>query len=289
VSKSLKLEVALKFRTALLALVGVAASTAAIAADLPTRKAPPAPVPVIAPWSWTGFYVGGYVGGTFGSANWSDTGGSFGNGFGCGSSLCSFDGSGNSGTHAGFTGGGYVGANYQFNQFVIGIEGEFGYSGINSNGTSFSGNQVDGWGNLFPFSATSKFNDTAVGRLRGRLGYAVEPQLLLYVAGGWTWTNTNTSLSGFCCGTNGLLPLNNPVGPIPSAFFNLSDNKSLDGWNIGAGAEYAFTPNWIARIEYIYDGFSKINYGYNFNSVFADNRNVGLNINTIRAGLEYKF
>ena len=72
-------------------------------------------------------------------------------------------------------------------------------------------------------------------------------------------------------------------------------NKSLDGWNIGVGGEYAFTPNWIARIEYIYDGFSKIDYGYNYNftdrgsQIFNDNRNVGLNINTIRVGLEYKF
>jgi outer membrane immunogenic protein len=298
-SNSLKLEVALKLRTALLALAGVAASTAAIAADLPTRKEPPAPIPVVAPWSWTGFYVGGYVGGTFGSANWSDAGGSFGNGFGCGTLAvpagCGFNG-GNSGTQAGFTGGGYVGANYQFNQFVIGIEGEFGYSGINSNGTTISGNGIDTFGNLYPYSVTSKFSDTGVGRLRGRLGYAVEPQLLLYVAGGWTWTNTNSSLNGYCCGTAGLLPITTPpsnVGAIPSSFFNISDNKSLDGWNIGVGAEYAFTPNWIARIEYIYDGFSNINYGYNFgsgsSSVFADNRSVGLNINTIRAGLEYKF
>ena len=76
----------------------------------------------------------GYVGGTFGSANWHDDGGSFGNGFGCGTLLapaaCNFDGGGNSGTKAAFTGGGYVGYNYQFGQWVIGIEGEFGYLGI---------------------------------------------------------------------------------------------------------------------------------------------------------------
>jgi outer membrane immunogenic protein len=309
VSKSLKLEVALKLRTALLALAGVAASTAAIAADLPTRKEPMAPVPVVAPWSWTGFYLGGYVGGTFGSANWHDDGGTFGNGFGCGTILlpaaCNFDGGGNSGTKAAFTGGGYVGYNYQFGQWVIGIEGEFGYLGIGNSGTTVSGSQIDTFGNLYPFSATANFNDHEIARVRGRLGYAVEPQLLLYVAGGWSWTETNASLSGFCCGTNGLLPLADPtttpptvpVGFIPSSFFSQSSNRGIDGWNIGVGAEYAFTPNWIARIEYIYDGFSNINEGFNFfpssgsssSAFFNDNRHVGLNVNTIRVGLEYKF
>ena len=274
-SKSLKLEVALKLRSALLALAGIAASSAAIAADLPTRKEPPAPMPVIAPWSWTGFYVGGYLGGTFGSANWNDDGYSY------GGSHYYWGNGGNSSTQAGFTGGGYVGANYQWSQFVIGIEGEYGYSGLNANGSNFSGN-VGGIGPYAGnYSLTSKFSNTGVGRLRGRLGYAIQPQMLLYVAGGWTFANSNTSLDGFCCGGN--------ISPTTPHYFSLSDNKSLDGWNIGVGGEYAFTPNWIARIEYIYDGFSKINYGYNYNTTFHDNRDVGLNINTIRVGLEYKF
>ena len=264
----------MKLRTALLALAGVAASTAAIAADLPTRKEPPAPIPVVAPWSWTGFYVGGYLGGTFGSANWSD------GGYNDGSYTYYYGNGGNSSTQSGFTGGGYVGANYQFSQFVIGIEGEFGYSGINSSGTNFAGTLVGGPLDGYGYNLTSKFSDTGVGRLRGRLGYAIEPQMLLYVAGGWTWANTNTSLSGSYT-SPGILG--------STTYFNVGDNKSLDGWNIGVGGEYAFTPNWIARIEYIYDGFSKIDYGYNYNSYFNDHRDVGLNINTIRVGLEYKF
>ena len=269
----------MKLRTALLALAGVAASTAAFAADLPTRKEPPAPMPVVAPWSWTGFYVGGYLGGTFGSANWNDGGYNYGS-----NNYYYFGNGGNSNTQSGFTGGGYVGANYQFSQFVIGLEGEFGYSGINANGTNFAGTLPDS-GPLggYSYNLTSKFSDTGVGRLRGRLGYAIEPQMLLYVAGGWTWANTNTSLSGS-------LNDNYPTPALGTInYFNVGQNKSLDGWNIGVGGEYAFTPNWIARIEYIYDGFSKINYGYNYNSYFADNRDVGLNINTIRVGLEYKF
>jgi len=248
-----------KLRTALLAgVASLAASTAAFAADLPTRKEPPAPIPVVAPWSWTGFYIGGYIGGSFGSANWNDP---------------FFGGTSNSNTHSGFVGGGLVGYNYQINQFVLGIEGEYGYNGTGANGINFGG--VDVAGN--PFSLTQKFNDTGVARVRGRLGYAVEPQMLLYVAGGWTWMNTNSSLSGYCCGFG-------PLNP-----FSVSHNQSIDGWNIGVGGEYAFTPNWIARLEYIYDGFSKLNVGYGVYPGIVDNRNVGINLNTIRAAIEYKF
>jgi outer membrane immunogenic protein len=266
--RSPEMGVAMKLCAALVALAGFVASTAALAADLPTRKGPPAPAPMyVAPFSWTGFYVGGYAGGSFGSVNWTDNyyGGPF-------------YGNGNSRTISGFTGGGLVGVNYQFQQFVLGIEGEVGYNGQGSGGLTQTGSFSS-----YPYSSisiTEKLNDTFVARVRGRLGYAVEPQMLLYVAGGWTYMNTNSSLSGsyyYCsCGT--------------TYYFNASDNKSLNGWNIGVGGEYAFTPNWIARLEYIYDGFSKINYGYNDpTNYFQDSRNVGINNNTIRAAIEYKF
>ena len=46
------------------ALAAIGVTTIAGAADLPTRKAPPAPyVPVAPPFSWTGFYVGATAGG----------------------------------------------------------------------------------------------------------------------------------------------------------------------------------------------------------------------------------
>lgn len=253
----------MKLRTALLAgVASLVASTAAFAADLPTRKEPPAPMPVVTPWSWTGFYIGGYVGGSFGSANWNDP---------------VFGGTSNSNTQGGFVGGGLVGYNYQINQFVLGIEGEYGYNGTGSNGISTSGTVLGNGPLAGPFSVTQKFNDTGVARVRGRLGYAVQPQMLLYVAGGWTWMSTNSSLSGFCCG--------NPI----ANSFSVSQHQSIDGWNIGVGGEYAFTPNWIARVEYIYDGFSKLNVGYGVYPGLVDNRNVGINLNTIRAAIEYKF
>src|SRR5271163_4008400 len=97
-----------KILSALLASVGVALSTAALAADLPTRKEAPPPVPYVAPFTWTGFYIGGYAGGSFGSVDWS-------------SPLFS----GGRVTSGGFDIGGFLGYNDPFSPVLLGAEGEF--------------------------------------------------------------------------------------------------------------------------------------------------------------------
>jgi outer membrane immunogenic protein len=246
----------MKVLSALFASVGVALSTAALAADLPTRKEAPPPVPYVAPFTWTGFYIGGYAGGSFGSVDWS-------------SPLFS----GGTVTSGGFDIGGLVGFNYQFGgAWVVGAEGEFG-AFINGNDNLNTSGVVLG----HPFSLTDKFRDTGVGRLRGRVGYAVQPNTLLYIAGGWTFANTNESVTGTCCLS-------------PNNAFTVSENRWLNGFNIGGGVEYAFTSNWIIRGEYIFDGFTRDNFNFGFAPAsFADNRQIFLNVNTIRGAVEYKF
>src|SRR5271154_1188756 len=167
----------MKLLSALFGSVGVALSTAALAADLPTRKEAPAPVPYVAPFTWTGFYVGGYVGGSFGSVDWS---------------YPLFSGGTNN--PGGFNVGGLAGYNYQIGATVLGAEGEFGYNTNGAGNLNTSGTVA---GNAF--NLTDKFSDTGVGRLRARLGYAIQPNTLLYVAGGWTFANSNTSVTGTCC------------------------------------------------------------------------------------------
>ena len=246
----------MKLLSALFASVGVAAlSTAALAADLPTRKEAPPPAPYVAPFTWSGFYIGGYAGGSWGSVDWTSR-------FFSGSTV----------TSGGFDIGGLAGFNYQFGSaWVVGAEAEFG-AFVNGNDNLHSSGVI---GNT-AFNINSKFRDTGVGRLRGRVGYAVQPNTLLYVAGGWTFADTNVSISGAC------IPC---AGP-----FNVSQDRWLNGWNVGGGVEYAFTSNWIIRGEYIYDQFTKYNFNYGYAPAsFADQRQVWLNVNTLRAAIEYKF
>src|SRR5215472_925959 len=94
----------------LCALIGI--SGAALAADLPPSppRAPAVYTPAVVPvYNWTGFYIGGNLGAAWTQGHASDTLGN----------------SWSNSQHAVFTGGGQVGANYQINWFVVGVEAAF--------------------------------------------------------------------------------------------------------------------------------------------------------------------
>jgi outer membrane immunogenic protein len=206
---------------------------AALAADLPSTKAPPsyiAPTPV---FSWTGFYLG-----VEGGADFIQTGG-----YGFRSSQTS-----------GLLGG-VVGYNYQVNQFVLGLEGDGG--GVLGSRTIVSNAAaVNSFGSAA--ASNSYFAD-----IRGRVGY-VWDRALPYVAGGVAFGDNRTFYA------------NSLVAP-PIAF-----NNSRAGYTIGAGVDYAFTDNWIGRIEYRYTDFGR-------SSDFAIPDRVRASSNAVLVGVMYKF
>ena len=136
-------------------MAGVASS--AMAADLPTHKAPPAPAPYYAPpiFSWTGFYVG--VNGGWGGGS---SGGDF-------------------GSPSGGLVGGTVGYNYQIGQFVAGLEGDWDWADLNKNGANVLG----------PYG--NKIDDMVTARARAGVALG---RALLYVTGGYAGVDVKTSL-----------------------------------------------------------------------------------------------
>ncbi len=143
----------------LLAALMAGAASSALAADLPTHKAPPPPAPVYAPppFTWTGFYIG--VNGGFG---FSSTGPS---------SFGHIDG--------GLVGG-TAGYNYQIGQFVVGAEGDFGWDGATAS-RGFTG------------PAYTKTRLTDLMTIRGRVGYATD-RALLFATGGYAGGSINAKL-----------------------------------------------------------------------------------------------
>jgi outer membrane immunogenic protein len=114
------------------ALIVIGAVGAAHAADLPNVKGPPAFAPPPPPaFTWTGFYVGLNAGYDWAADPISLTpGGLWNTAFDSGNS--SFIAANGSSTlrPSGFIGGGQVGLNYQVQNFVLGLEGDFDYTDL---------------------------------------------------------------------------------------------------------------------------------------------------------------
>ena len=72
----------------------------------------------------------------------------------------------------------------------------------------------------------------------GRLGYAAGPALF-YAKGGWAFLDTNFTVDG-CCIAAGLCR------------GRFSNNNGLDGWTVGGGIEYMWSPSWSVKAEYLY-------------------------------------
>jgi outer membrane immunogenic protein len=168
-----------------------------------------------------------------------------------------------------FLGGGQVGYNYQFlpvGGAVAGVEADFDWAG-NHNNTSNAAAGV-----------TVTNNNRWLTTLTGRLGYAWD-HVLVYGKGGGAWVgSSDPTITNVATGTS--------ITP--------STSNSNFGWTLGAGVEWAFLPNWSARLEYDYiglndqtftvpsPGFTGLPAGDQFTS---QNRNVQM----VNLGINFKF
>jgi len=218
---------------------------AAAPADLPmaAKPAPVAPVSYApeAIYSWTGFYIGGHAGAGFANSSWSDpfTGGS--NTFNTG---------------AGFLGGGQVGANYQLNRLVLGVEGDFSWTGLKGSGTDSIGEAIN-----------TQTNWTST--VTGRIGAAFD-RLLIYGKGGVAFARDQsgfTDLAGNSAGTS----------------------LTRTGWTAGVGLEYGITPNWSAKIEYDYLSFGSQPLNFTTATPVTYSSSASLNVQEIKVGINFRF
>ena len=102
-----------------------------------------------------------------------------------------------------------------------------------------------------------KFSNPWFGTLRARVGYAMN-NVLFY-------------------GTAGLA-----YGSVKGNLFGLEETRTQVGWTAGAGAEVGLTPNWSAKVEYLYMDLSSRAYSITGTSN-------GLSANMLRFGINYHF
>jgi outer membrane immunogenic protein len=230
-----------------------AVATPTFAADL--APAPMEPVaPVYVPYNWSGFYIGADIG-----YAWTSADSGVDNPFGIDLDI--------SPDASGVIGGLYAGYNAQFGQIVVGIEADAELSDNSDEGT------VGPFAVLGGGSLTTSVNENWRGSVRARLGYAIDT-FLPYITGGVAWADWDVDHTLV-------------VGGVGT--FEASNSNTFVGWTIGAGLEYAFTPNIIGRVEYRYTDF-----GSNDNNVFGAVvagvvNDVDLTDNAVRVGVAYKF
>jgi outer membrane immunogenic protein len=223
----------------------------AFAADLPTRKTPPAPVVApVSSFSWTGCYVGGHVGGGWGQkdlTNFSEPV------LGAASPVADI---------SGWLGGGQIGCNYQFaTNWVAGIEVADSWANIRGTSDPFFGGKA-------VFNAQTNW----IASGTARLGYAWD-RWLIYARGGAAWAGDKYNVSGTFAGTP----------------YDLQGSETRSGWTIGGGVEWAFWQNWSANLEYAYYDFG--NRSLLLNSFFGESlpANVRQNVQTVTLGVNYHF
>jgi outer membrane immunogenic protein len=238
-------------RKLLLSSIAIAALAGqAFAADLPSRKEAPvyvAPAPI---YNWTGFYGGLDIGGSFGNANLWVPGTNY-----------TFS---HNASNDGVIGGGFLGYNYQINNFVLGVQGEFDGTGT---GNSRYSAPIGPLGEVYQAS----FNQNWIASIDGRLGYAMD-RTLFYAIGGVAWDSAAGHITNLYTG-NGWT----------------TGSNTRTGYDVGGGIEYAFTNNWTGRVEYRYYNFGTSNTSYADPYLLSTYSRTTLTNNVFRVGLAYKF
>ena len=203
--------------------IAVAAQAADVA--LPVHKVAPPAQPTVST-NWSGLYLGAHAG-----AGWGSTNADFHD------SLLALRW--DSGIPInGALAGGQIGYNWQSGWFVYGLEADGSWSNITGHGLC----------NTTAFFMNCNSTVQGLATFTGRLGATVE-RTLIYLKGGGAWAHDSESIS------------NVAQAPFPGAFTsNVGANRW--GWTLGMGVEYAFLPNWSAKIEYDFIDFGSQTYNF---------------------------
>lgn len=144
---------------------------------------------------------------------------------------------------SGFVGGIQGGYNWQFNQIVAGIEADYTFSGADASVAVSPG-------------VTARLGVDSLWSIRARLGFLATSNAMIYGTVGYGGFELTGSVTGFGSGS-----------------------RRMDGLVAGGGLEYAFTRNWLGRIEglhYMGSGSSSLS-------------GLDMDVTVFRAGLSYKF
>ena len=166
-----------------------------------------------------------------------------------------FFGNNNSGgANVAFIGGGQIGFNYQTGPIVFGVEADAQYR------SRFGGTSNNYFANQVIFNTS---RDGFLGTARGRLGLGFN-QFMVYATGGVAFGNRFDPIFG--------------------------DTSFKAGYTVGGGIEYALTPNFSIKAEYLYVDLGRSFTSSGFaNNGFFGNGGFRSNAHVARLGVNYRF
>jgi len=237
------------------------------------------------PFNWSGFYAGVNAGSAWGHAH-ANTSVTCLRDDNSPLAKCPFEdasqlaavGAAGSGTMSdqAFVGGGQVGLNWQTGSLVYGLELDLQAFNLAGNR---SGTATDPSDATNAITVGTSFHTDWLITARGRLGWVMAPNLLLYGTGGLAATE---------------LGVRNVLSSDSSAQGSASASGRITGWTVGGGAEWALSRNWTLRGEYLHLDFGKVTANASVGDPVAELKNnmastVELTADIVRAGLNYKF
>jgi outer membrane immunogenic protein len=166
--------------------------------------------------------------------------------------------------------------------FVFGVEADVSYTG--ADGSSLAGPLLGGVAPGVPLAGTFQTLGAEMdwfGTARLRAGVAVAPEVLLYATGGLAWGRLDyDSFTAFA-----------PPGPSPVNYVG-SHSTTRTGWTAGGGIEWAASPGWSVKLEYLYydlGSSSHIAFPQLPNAPFAVSQSYDVDGHIVRAGVNYRF
>lgn len=191
----------------------------------------PVKAPAYLPFNWGGWYAGLNLGGGFTDVS-------------------------------GVVFGGQIGYNWQFGQWVFGVETDIQWSGQDSDSV-ISGSGV---------SLADKHELEWFGTFRGRVGWAGWDRWLPYITGGLAYGNRHSSGAA--------------TGALTGVY---SADETSVGWAFGVGIDYAITPAWTARLEYLHISLDDFTTTYALTGGSATVAYGRLDNDIVRGALNYRF
>lgn len=241
----------------LVACLAVSFGSEAMASDV---TAPLLPPPATATYDWSGCYAGVNAGALFSAEQYSLA---MAGGFLLNNNLFSNPANNSQVGHSfasdgtSFTGGGQIGCNRQTGILVWGFEADFDHAGQLSKTANFGpagpiiGASDPARNHVSSQTDSVGQNGDWYSTVRGRIGLAATPTLLLYATGGLAVARISSS-ANVSFGADRFFLSNN--------MFAGSHSETRMGWTIGAGSEWAFLPNWSVRAEYLFMDFGSFSY-----------------------------